>query len=94
MSGNRTPEWEEVRGNYAESVIETRTTTHDEAEAEFDRFIDKVRAESVRETARYIERITPKGLVNRAAALADMNVAADRLERGVHVNGMRRHTPG
>lgn len=62
--------------------------------AEFDRFINKVkadaRAEGVRETARYIERIAPKGLVDRSGVLADMGIAAERLEHGIHANGRDR----
>lgn len=52
--------------------------------------IAKIRAEGVRETARYIERLAPNGLVNRAAILGDMEIAAYRLERGIHANGKDR----
>lgn len=45
-------------------------------------------AEAVRETARNIERLYPrKGLINRADLLADIEIAADRLGRGIHANG-------
>lgn len=52
--------------------------------------LDKVRAEAVREAARYIERITPKGLADRADVIADLTIAADRLESGIHANGRER----
>lgn len=53
-------------------------------------------AEAVRETARYIERLYPrKGLINRADLLADIEIAADRLGRGIHANGRdKRPTNG
>lgn len=45
-------------------------------------------AEAVRETSRYLQRIFPrKGLVNRADILADIEIAAGRLGRGIHANG-------
>lgn len=37
-----------------------------------------------------IERITPKGLADRAAVIADLTIAADRLESGIHANGRER----
>ncbi|QIK64557.1 hypothetical protein G7068_16040 [Leucobacter viscericola] len=50
----------------------------------------EARAEAVRETADYLERIAPKGLIDRADVLADMEIAADRFSRGIHANGRER----
>lgn len=47
-------------------------------------------AEGTRETAAYIERLYPAGLVNRADVLADMKIAEDRQSRGIHANGRDR----
>lgn len=45
-------------------------------------------AAAAREAARYIERLyTRNGLVSRADVLADLEIAADRLGRGVYANG-------
>ena len=48
-------------------------------------------AEAVRETSRYLQRIFPrKGLVDRTDILADMEIAADRIGRGLHANGREK----
>lgn len=52
--------------------------------------LDKVRAGAVREAARYLDFVTPEGLVDRRYVLADLTVAADRLESGIHANGRER----
>lgn len=52
--------------------------------------VDEERAEAVRETARYIDRIAPDGLVPKKMILADMETAADRLGRGYRANGNDR----
>lgn len=51
---------------------------------------DEERAKAVRETARYIDRIAPDGLVPKKMILADMETAADRLGRGYRANGNDR----
>ena len=56
--------------------------------------VDEVRAEAVREVARYINRIAPNGLVPKKMILADMEFAADRLGRGIHANGNDRAVQG
>lgn len=56
--------------------------------------VDEERAEAVRETARYIDRIVPNGLVPKMMILADMEIAADRLGRGIHANGRDREQGG
>ena len=56
--------------------------------------VDEERAEAVRETARYIDRIVPNGLVPKMMILADMEIAADRLGRGIHANGRDREQEG
>ena len=44
-------------------------------------------AEAVRASARYIERLyTLNGPINKADVLADLEIAADRLSRGLHAN--------
>lgn len=53
----------------------------------------EAKAEAVRESARYLNHIMPNGLVNPIAVLADLDVAADRLSRGLHANGQDRKTP-
>lgn len=53
-----------------------------------DKHMQEREAAAVRETSRYLQRIFPrKGLVNRADLLADIEIAADRLGRGIHANG-------
>ena len=53
-----------------------------------DKHMQEREANAVREAARYIERLYPrKGLINRADLLADIEIAADRLGRGIHANG-------
>lgn len=53
-----------------------------------DKHMQEREAEAVRETGRNIERLYPrKGLINRADLLADIEIAADRLGRGIHANG-------
>lgn len=53
-----------------------------------DKHMQERESDAVRETARYIERLYPrKGLINRADLLADIEIAADRLGRGIHANG-------
>lgn len=48
-------------------------------------------ADAVRETSIYLQRIFPrKGLINRADILADIEIAADRLGRGIHANGREK----
>lgn len=48
-------------------------------------------AEAVRETSSYLQRIFPrKGLVDRADILADIEIAADRIGRGLHANGREK----
>lgn len=50
-------------------------------------------AAAVRETSRNLERLYPcKGLVNRAGVLADIEIAADRIGRGIHANGRDKVT--
>lgn len=62
--------------------------------AEFDRFLASVkaeaRAEGTRESAAYIKRLYPAGLVNRADVLADMEIAADRQSQRIYANGRDR----
>lgn len=56
-----------------------------------DKHMQEREAEAVRETSRYLQRIFPrKGLVNRADILADIEIAADRLGRGIHANGREK----
>lgn len=50
----------------------------------------EAKAEAVRESARYLNHIMPNGLVNPIAVLADLDVAAIRLGRGLHANGRDR----
>ncbi|WP_121866158.1 hypothetical protein [Glutamicibacter nicotianae] len=59
-----------------------------------DKHMQEREAGAVRETSRYLQRIFPrKGLVNRADILADIEIAADRLGRGIHANGGEKETP-
>lgn len=56
-----------------------------------DKHMQEREAAAVRETSRYLQRIFPrKGLVNRADILADIEIAADRLGRGIHANGREK----
>lgn len=55
-----------------------------------DKHMQEREAAAVRETARYIERITPRGLVNRDDMLADLTVAELRISRGLHANGREK----
>jgi hypothetical protein len=48
------------------------------------------RAEAVRGAARYLDRIHPAGLTPKRAVLADLEVVADRLGRGLHASGRER----
>lgn len=51
---------------------------------------EQARAEAVREAARYIDLLHPKGLTPKSAVLADLEIAADRMGRGIHANGRER----
>ena len=46
------------------------------------------RAAAVRDAAAYIEYLHPNGLTSKAAVLADLEVAADRISRGIRANGL------
>lgn len=50
----------------------------------------QARAEAVREAAQYIERLHPKGLTPKRAVIADLEIAADRMGRGIHANWRER----
>ena len=58
-----------------------------------DKHIQEREAEAVRETSRYLQRIFPrKGLVNRTDIFVDIEIAADRLGRGIHANGREKES--
>lgn len=68
------------------------TAQHRAHQAEvLDKHMQEREAGAVRETSRYIQRIFPrKGLVDRADILADIEIAADRIGRGLHANGREK----
>ena len=56
-----------------------------------DKHMQEREAGAVRETSRYLQRIFPrKGLLNRADILSDIEIAADRIGRGLHANGREK----
>ena len=63
------------------------------ASAEFDRFLARVRRDAAREVGQYIKRLHPNGLTAKKSVLADIDIAADRMGRGIHANGRDRETP-
>lgn len=53
----------------------------------------RVRRDAAEEVRQYIKRLHRKGLTSQDAVLADIEIAADRLGRGIHANGRDRETP-
>lgn len=53
----------------------------------------RVRHDAAREVGQYIKRLHPNGLTAKKAVLADIDIAADRMGRGIHANGRDRETP-
>lgn len=53
----------------------------------------RVRRDAAREVGQYIKRLHPNGLTAKKAVLADIDIAADRMGRGIHANGRDRETP-
>ena len=58
-----------------------------------DRFLARVRRDAAREVGQYIKRLHPNGLTAKKSVLADIDIAADRMGRGIHANGRDRETP-
>ncbi len=82
-------------GFYPDPFNGTDVSIDDQHRAHFAEVLNKHMQEreagAVRETSRYLQRIFPrKGLVNRADILADIEIAADRIGRGLHANGREK----
>ena len=77
---------EEVRKAKAEALRE-------DADAEFDRFLARVRRDAADEVGQYVKRHHPDGLTEKTTVLGYIDTAADRLGRGIHANGRGRETP-
>lgn len=68
-------------------LFENKTTHRSHLAEVLDEAMREREAEAVRVSARYIERLyTLNGPINKADVLADLEVAADRLSRGLHAN--------
>lgn len=81
--------WVSEAPRYGEGRVEHRAHVAEVIE----QHMQEREAEAVRETSRYLQRIfLRKGLVNRACILADMEIAADRISRGMHANGRDKET--
>src|SRR5690606_40126856 len=60
---------------------------------ELDKHMQEREAEAVREAGQYIQLLHRGGLVDRKGVLADLEIAACRIERGLHANGREKDTP-
>lgn len=92
------PDEEDVRTDYAlggarDTVGDIDHRAIPELEAEFDRFLARVRRAAAEEVGQYIERHHPDGLTEKTTVLGYIDIAADRLGRGIHANGRDRETP-
>ena len=69
----------------------------EEADARWSRWLAahdaRVRRDAAREVGQYIKRLHPNGLTAKKSVLADIDIAADRMGRGIHANGRDRETP-
>ena len=92
------PDEEDVRADYAlggarDTIGDVDHSALPGLGAEFDRFLARVRRDAAREVGQYIKRLHPNGLTAKKSVLADIDIAADRMGRGIHANGRDRETP-
>lgn len=94
-----TPSDEQVRTTFVEGASEDAyaMSWHEQYAEAYDRWLAahdaRVRRDAAEEVRRYIGRLHPKGLTSTDAVLADIEIATDRLGRGIHANGRDRETP-
>ena len=93
-----TTEYEAITESEWKDLATTEITHLTDEEKDYlprawDEWIARVRRDAAREVGQYIKRLHPNGLTAKKAVLADIDIAADRMGRGIHANGRDRETP-
>ena len=93
-----TTEYEAITESEWKTLATTEITHLTDEEKDYlprawDEWIARVRRDAAREVGQYIKRLHPNGLTAKKSVLADIDIAADRMGRGIHANGRDRETP-